>query len=308
MDQKIIKNIVEAALFAAGRPMSVNEMLRLFSEDERPERKIMRDILEQLLDDYTDRGIELVEVASGYRIQVRQQMGEWLGRLSERKPPRYSRASMETLALIAYRQPITRGDIEEVRGVSVSSNIIRTLLERGWIRIVGHRDVPGRPAMFGTTKDFLDYFNLKSLDELPSLAELQDIDSINAELDFGDAMSGGDDDQLEGITYLTMASPDEMLSDDTGTDAEDHDDFGHDPLMTTDDNDDQASGVEQSRSNADEDPEGDADATVNALDADTDTPVDDADAERSGVSVDGGDDKGEDDATDTTASAQTLSA
>ncbi len=165
--------------------MSMNELLRLFSEDERPERKVMKELIDELTQEYTERGIELVEVASGYRIQVRHHMGEWLGRLSERRPPRYSRALMETLALIAYRQPITRGDIEAVRGVSVSSNIIRTLLERGWVRIVGHRDVPGRPAMFGTAKDFLDYFNLKSLDELPSLAELKDIDSMNEELDFG---------------------------------------------------------------------------------------------------------------------------
>lgn len=172
-------------MFAAGRPMSLNELLRLFSEDERPERKVMKELLDELRKEYDERGIELVEVASGYRIQVRHHMGEWLGRLSERKAPRYSRALMETLALIAYRQPITRGDIEDVRGVSVSTNIIRTLLERGWVRIVGHRDVPGRPAMFGTSKDFLDYFNLKSLDELPSLSELKDIDSMNTELDFG---------------------------------------------------------------------------------------------------------------------------
>ncbi|MFK8029474.1 MAG: SMC-Scp complex subunit ScpB [Gammaproteobacteria bacterium] len=185
MDHKTIKNVVEASMFAAGRPMSMNELLRLFSEDERPERKVMKELLDELRKEYDDRGIELVEVASGFRIQVRHHMGEWLGRLSERRAPRYSRALMETLALIAYRQPITRGDIEDVRGVSVSTNIIRTLLERGWVRIVGHRDVPGRPAMFGTSKDFLDYFNLKSLDELPSLAELKDIDSMNTELDFG---------------------------------------------------------------------------------------------------------------------------
>ncbi len=172
-------------MFAAGRPMSMNELLRLFSEDERPERKVMKEIIAELEKEYEGRGIELIEVASGYRIQVKHHMGEWLGRLTERRPPRYSRALMETLALIAYRQPITRGDIEDVRGVSVSTNIIRTLLERGWVRIVGHRDVPGRPAMFGTSKEFLDYFNLKSLDELPSLAELKDIESMNEELDFG---------------------------------------------------------------------------------------------------------------------------
>lgn len=184
MNTDQIRNIVEGALMVARRPLNVDGLLSLFGEEGRPERGQIRDAVSELREHYEGRGIELIEVASGYRIQVRQDMSEWLSRLWQEKPPRYSRALMETLALIAYRQPITRGEIEEVRGVSVSSNIVRTLLERGWIRVLGHRDVPGRPAMFGTTKDFLDYFGLKKLDELPTLAELRDFDSINVELDF----------------------------------------------------------------------------------------------------------------------------
>jgi len=139
--------------------------------------------LEELAGDYTERGLELKEVASGFRLQIRQEVHHWVSRLWEDRPRRYSRALLETMALIAYRQPITRGDIEEVRGVSVRSNIIRTLQEREWIRVVGHRDVPGKPALFGTTKVFLDYFNIKSLDDLPSLAEIRDMDSFEPELD-----------------------------------------------------------------------------------------------------------------------------
>ena len=180
-----LRNIVEGALMAAGRPLSVDELLALFPDDTRPDRNELRKALDTLKQEFEGRGIELKEVASGYRIQVRQNLAPYIGRLWEERPARYSRALLETLALVAYRQPITRGEIEEVRGVTVSTHIIRTLQERGWIRIVGHRDVPGHPEMFGTTKEFLDYFNLKSLDELPTLAQLRDIESINAELDFG---------------------------------------------------------------------------------------------------------------------------
>ncbi|HEY4127550.1 MAG TPA: SMC-Scp complex subunit ScpB [Gammaproteobacteria bacterium] len=180
-----LRNIVEGALLAAGRPLNAEELLALFPEEERPDRAELRKALELLKAEFEGRGIELKEVASGYRIQVRQNLAPYMGRLWEERPARYSRALLETLALVAYRQPITRGEIEEVRGVTVSTHIIRTLQERGWIRIVGHRDVPGHPEMFGTTKEFLDYFSLKSLDELPTLAQLRDIESINAELDFG---------------------------------------------------------------------------------------------------------------------------
>jgi segregation and condensation protein B len=185
-----LRNIIEGALLAAGRPLSLDEMLALFPDDARPDRAETRKALDVLKAEFEGRGIELKEVASGYRIQVRQELAPWIGRLWEERPARYSRALLETLALVAYRQPITRGEIEEVRGVTVSTHIIRTLQERGWVRIVGHRDVPGHPEMFGTTKEFLDYFSLKSLDELPTLAQLRDIESINAELDFGPDADG----------------------------------------------------------------------------------------------------------------------
>ena len=183
MNDNEVRNIVEASLMVAQRPLTMDSLLGLFGEAGRPERGQIRDALEGLRESYEGRGIELVEVASGYRIQVRQQLSEWVSRLWQERPPRYSRALLETLSLIAYRQPITRGEIEDVRGVSVSTNIMRTLLDRGWVRVLGTRDVPGKPAMFGTTREFLDYFGLKRLDDLPSLAELRDIDSINVELD-----------------------------------------------------------------------------------------------------------------------------
>ncbi len=180
-----LRNIVEGALLAAGRPLNLEELMALFPDDDRPGRDDMRKALDGLKQDFEGRGIEMKEVASGFRIQVRKELAPYMGRLWEERPTRYSRALLETLALVAYRQPITRGEIEEVRGVTVSTHIIRTLQDRNWIRIVGHRDVPGHPEMFGTTKEFLDYFSLKSLDELPTLAQLRDIESINAELDFG---------------------------------------------------------------------------------------------------------------------------
>ena len=177
------KNILEALLLASGEPLTVAAMASVFNEDERPTPGEIGKALTELGSDYAERGLELKEVASGFRLQVRQEVHPWVSRLWEERPQRYSRALLETLALIAYRQPITRGDIEEVRGVSVRSTIIRTLQEREWIRVVGHRDVPGKPALFGTTKIFLDYFNIKSLDDLPSLAEIRDMDSIEPELD-----------------------------------------------------------------------------------------------------------------------------
>ncbi len=171
---------------ASGQPLSIDRLLALFEEADRPDGAIIRDVIEAIQADYADRGIMLNEVASGYRIQVRTAYSEWVSRLWQERPPRYSRALMETMALIAYRQPITRGEIEEIRGVSVSTNIIRTILERGWARVVGHRDVPGKPEMLGTTREFLDYFDLKSLDELPTLGEIHDLDSLNVELDLQD--------------------------------------------------------------------------------------------------------------------------
>lgn len=183
MNQEQLKNIIEAALMTSARPLSVDNLLGLFgSDDQSPGRDEIRAILDGLTEDYAQRGIELKQVSSGYRIQARQDMAPWINRLNEEKAPRYSRALLETLALIAYRQPITRAGVEDVRGVSVSSSIIRTLLEREWIRVVGHRDVPGKPALYGTTRQFLDYFNLKSLSDLPPLSELRNIEQIQEEL------------------------------------------------------------------------------------------------------------------------------
>ena len=172
-----LKHILEAALLAAGRPLTLDQMQQLFPEEgARPDKAQLREALAELAEDYRDRAVELKEVASGWRIQVRAKFSPWVNRLWEEKPARYSRALLETLAIIAYRQPITRGEIEEIRGVSVSTQIMKTLLEREWVRVIGHRDVPGRPAIYATTKAFLDYFNLKSLDELPTLQELRDLD------------------------------------------------------------------------------------------------------------------------------------
>lgn len=189
VDKTLLKKILEGALFASGRPMNLEQFGALFDELERPSNTDLRDVLEELKADYAEKGLELKEVASGYRFQVRQEVGPWVSRLWEEKPARYSRALLETLALIAYRQPITRSEIEEIRGVSVSSHIVKTLLEREWIRVAGHRDVPGRPALFATTREFLDSFNLKSLAELPSLAEIRDLDRINEELEFLEAQA-----------------------------------------------------------------------------------------------------------------------
>ncbi len=183
MQAEKIKAVVESVLMASGKPLTPSQLQAVFGEGEQPGLDDIRQAIATLQDDYAGRGIELVEVASGFRIQVAQSMEPWVSRLTEEKPARYSRALLETLALVAYRQPITRGEIEDIRGVSVSSSIMKTLQEREWVRVVGHRDVPGRPAMYGTTRQFLDYFNLKGLDDLPTLMELRDIDTINAELE-----------------------------------------------------------------------------------------------------------------------------
>ncbi|RRJ85435.1 SMC-Scp complex subunit ScpB [Aestuariirhabdus litorea] len=178
-----LKLVLEGALFAAGKPLTVEKMGQLFEEHERPSNEEIRAALQTIEAECEGRSIELKLVASGFRLQVRQNLSTWVNRLWEEKPQRYSRAMLETLALIAYRQPITRGEIEDIRGVSVSSNIVKTLLERDWVRVVGHRDVPGRPSMYATTRQFLDYFNLKNLDELPVLSEIRDLERLSEELD-----------------------------------------------------------------------------------------------------------------------------
>lgn len=183
-----LQRIVEGALLAAGKPLAVEDIANLFDESDCPSNDAIRESLARIAEQCVGRGFELREVASGFRFQVVQEVAPWIARLWEEKPQRYSRALLETLALIAYRQPITRGDIEDIRGVAVASNIIKTLLERDWVRVVGHKDVPGRPALYATTRKFLDYFNLKNLDDLPTLAEIRDLDSLNAEL----ALEGAD--------------------------------------------------------------------------------------------------------------------
>ncbi len=220
MEVTEIKYFVEAALLAAARPLSVDQLQSLFDEHSAPDKAQIREALAALQEEYEPRGIEVAEVASGFRMQVTTRMADRLHRLWEEKPPRYSRALFETLALIAYRQPITRGEIEEVRGVSVSPNIVRSLLEREWVRVVGHRDVPGRPAMFGTTRQFLDYFGLKKLDDLPPLADLADWESLRVQLDLPE-VSDEDAPEEDGapgetavVTPLRPAAQDESAAGD----------------------------------------------------------------------------------------------
>lgn len=183
MNEHDLKHLIEATLLAAGRPVSTEQLLELFDERERPTSEQLRSALDLLAAEYASRGIELIEVASGWRVQVRPRCADIVSRLWQERPSRYSRALLETLALVAYRQPITRSEIEEIRGVSIASTIMRTLQERNWIRVVGHREVPGRPELLGTTREFLDYFGLKSLDQLPTLAELKDVESIGVQLE-----------------------------------------------------------------------------------------------------------------------------
>ena len=192
MEATEIKHFIEAALLAAGRPLNIDQLKGLFDQRMAPEKAEIRKAITTLNEEYEERGIVITEVASGFRMQVKTAMADRLQKLWEERPPRYSRALFETLALVAYRQPITRGDIEDIRGVTVSSNIVRQLLERDWIRVVGHRDVPGRPAMFGTTKSFLDYFGLKKLDDLPPLADLSDWESLRVQLNLPEV-----EDQVE---------------------------------------------------------------------------------------------------------------
>ena len=189
MNTYLIKKIVEGALLAAGRPLDISQLEKLFADDERPPRDQLRAAIEDIQADCRGRGYDIVQVASGFRFQVSDELAPWINRLWEEKPKRYSRAMLETLALIVYRQPLTRGDIELVRGVAVSSDIIRALQEREWIAVVGHRDVPGRPALYATTKQFLNYFNLKSLQQLPALGQIKDFAELDPELELALARS-----------------------------------------------------------------------------------------------------------------------
>ncbi|MBV1932905.1 MAG: SMC-Scp complex subunit ScpB [Porticoccaceae bacterium] len=212
MDGDQLRKIIEAALLTAGRSLDVAALGRLFADGECPERDLISATLEDIDADSKGRGYELKKTGSGYRFQVRQELAPWIDRLWEEKPKKYSRALLETLALIAYRQPLTRGDIEQVRGVAVSSEIIRTLMEREWIRSVGHRDVPGRPALYATTKKFLDDFNLAGLGELPPLSEIRDIEAFSEELGFGlpAALPGGEAEaNIEAVIAEEFADTDE---------------------------------------------------------------------------------------------------
>jgi len=182
MSDNYLKNVVEAALLAAARPVSVSELQQIFDEPSRPSPKEMRALLEQLAADYEGRGVAIRETANGFRFQVRSEFSHEVSRLWPDRPKKYSRALLETLALIAYRQPITRAEIENVRGVAVNPEIVKTLMERNWVRVVGHRDVPGHPELLGTTTEFLDYFSLKSIEDLPPLAELKSLTDLNLQL------------------------------------------------------------------------------------------------------------------------------
>jgi segregation and condensation protein B len=226
MSDHPMSNVVEAVLLAAGRPVTIEQIQDLFEEHERPPAEDVLAALEGLAQRYEGTGIELREVASGWRVQVRPQYSDIVSRLWQERPSRYSRALLETLALVAYRQPITRGEIEDIRGVSIASTIMRTLHERNWIRVVGHREVPGRPELLSTTREFLDYFGLKSLDDLPTLAELQDLDAINEQLDLPGAPMVVEPVALPPPAARgdeMAAEMDETLDDESAADDEDED-------------------------------------------------------------------------------------
>lgn len=207
LDEILLRRIIEGAILAANQPLTTARLLELFDEDQRPDKDAVLAALAEIQASCAERGYELKEVASGWRFQVREDLAPWVNRLWEEKPQKYSRALLETLALVAYRQPITRGDIEEIRGVAVSSHIMKTLMERDWVKVVGHRDVPGRPSLYATTRQFLDYFNLKSLDELPSLSEIRDLDELNPVL----ALNVDDEGLGEPDTDLSAEPPVELV-------------------------------------------------------------------------------------------------
>lgn len=232
MNESHVRNVVEAALLAAGKALQPAELVELFDEGSRPTAAEVRSALERLATEYDDRGIELKETAAGFRIQVRRELADEISRLWPERPPRYSRALLETLALIAYRQPITRAEIEAVRGVTVNPNIVKTMIERNWVRVVGHRDVPGRPELLGTTRDFLDYFGLRTLDELPPLSELKALDDIKLQFDLPEAdpaltatvapgLQASAEPSPVGVAPLEedpRAADDDALDDDAGDD------------------------------------------------------------------------------------------
>lgn len=279
MDAKQLKNILEAGLLVAGRALSIAQLEGLFEhEEDKPERNQIREALESLKEDYTGRGIELIEVASGFRLQSHESVADWVANLFQEKTPRYSRALLETLVLIAYRQPITRAEIEEVRGVAVSSNIVKTLQERQWVKILGHKEVPGRPALLGTTKDFLDYFNLKKLDDLPTLSELKDLDQFDELLagevgevdEQGDAANDAGEGQDGSVEAANDASDENDSGDENAASADGSDDSHNDNAAGNDGAEDDAAHM-QSDSDDELSAEDDSDERVDSeLDASSD--------------------------------------
>lgn len=237
--------ILEGALLAAGEPLSKKQLAQLFDELERPSTADISTALESVAQRCEGRGFELAEVASGFRFQVRQHLSPWVSKLWVERPVRYSRALLETLSLIAYRQPITRGEIEDIRGVAVSSNIMKSLLEREWVKVVGHRDVPGKPAMYATTREFLDYFNLKSLDQLPPLADVKDLETMTSALPLEEFHDSRDDDaESESVETVQSAEGDSGL--------EAREDGEADTLVT------ESQGIAVDTLDEDDDAEGDA--------------------------------------------------
>jgi segregation and condensation protein B len=208
MNDQYVRNVIEAALLAAGRPLTIDELVSLFDERDESNAEFVQGALTALRQEYETRGVEIAEVASGFRVQVRPSVAQPVSRLWQERPAKYSRALLETLALVAYRQPITRGEIEQIRGVAVNPNIVKTLLERGWIRVIGHRDVPGKPELLGTTREFLDYFSLKKLDDLPTLAQLKELEDLRVQL------------SLPGAEAAVAAAPAEGAAADGAGDSE----------------------------------------------------------------------------------------
>jgi len=215
VSQKKIKNIIEAALMVSTQPLNVKRLMNLFEENKtiQPNRDSIKKAIIDLQKDFEGRGVNLVEVASGFRFQADDEYADWVNHLFDERPPRYSRALLETLSIIAYRQPITRSEIEDIRGVSVSGTITKTLLEREWIKVVGHRDVPGRPELLATTKSFLDYFNLKKLSDLPPLEDIKDFDSINPDLfDALEKELGKDNNQTDDNETASVIDSEDMMT------------------------------------------------------------------------------------------------
>ena len=214
MNDQYVKNVIEAALLAAGRPLTMDELVSVFDERDGSNAEEVRAAIAALTADYETRGLELLEVASGYRIQIKPSVAQPVSRLWQERPAKYSRALLETLALVAYRQPITRGEIEQIRGVAVNPHIVKTLLERGWIRVVGHRDVPGKPELLSTTREFLDYFSLKKLDDLPTLTQLKELEDLRVQL----TLPGADPE----VAVPAEAGADAVEGADTGAGGEGH--------------------------------------------------------------------------------------